>query len=222
MQSLSLLLRYPLDEVHRDVDPIALTEDFCASAAIRWHGMTHVPDALYVTSKWCDVLKSVGHVETAAVQAEHASAVDETDELSAGPPNANGLLATCDDDNEESCGTSDARNSCVAVHPSDGLVHDPCVHADLPHSLETELFEELDRRAKEESVLCLATDRHLRDRLYSSTSCVRNLTESTLEGHSRDSLMSVSSVDENAGDAPSCERRWLLVVGALVLQLERL
>ena len=65
---------------------------------------------------------------------------------------------------------------------------------------------------KQESVLCLATDRHLRDRLYSPTSCLRNLTESTLESHSRDSLMSVSFVYENTCDAPSCERRWLLLL----------
>ena len=48
------------------------------------------------------------------------------------------------------------------------------------------------------------------------------LTESTLESHSRDSLMSVSFVYENTCDAPSGDRRWLLVVGALVLQFERL
>ena len=43
-----------------------------------------------------------------------------------------------------------------------------------------------------------------------------------LESHSCDSLMSVSFVYENTCDAPSGDRRWLLVVGVLVLQFERL
>jgi hypothetical protein len=36
----------------------------------------------------------------------------------------------------------------VAIQSSDGLAHNPCVHADLPHSFKTKLFKELDRRAE--------------------------------------------------------------------------
>lgn len=99
------------------------------------------------------------------------------------------------------------------------LVDDPRVLADPPGPREAQALEQLDGPAEQEAVLRRAIDGDLGDRLHEATAGSCDLPEGTPHSSPGDAVATVPLVDEDAGEAPSCLGRRLLLV-APVLQDE--
>src|SRR5262249_26786077 len=66
-------------------------------------------------------------------------------------------------------------------HRIDHPVHDPCVLANLPAAGESELFEEFDGRAEQETALRRAAGGHLGDGLDEAAAGIGDLVESAFQ-----------------------------------------
>ena len=101
-----------------------------------------------------------------------------------------------------------------------GTGDDPRVLAHLTNATEPQFLEELDGGAEEEAALCLSPQRGLRDRLDSTAAGVGDLVERTRQRGASDTLSAVTSVHEDARDAPLGGERRVLGVRSRVLEVK--
>ena len=96
---------------------------------------------------------------------------------------------------------------------SDRATHDPGVFADLALTRECEVFEQLDRCAKEEAILCVTPSSCFGDGLNASATRDGDLGDRSLECEASDSVSAVSLIDEDARNSEL--RRWRRIVDDL-------